>query len=409
MNAPATNPARKRLLLLATGAFVLIAIAYGIWWALFGAHFENTDDAYVHGNLVQITPQVPGTIVAIEADDTETVSAGQPLVRLDSADTDVALQQAQAKLAQTVRQVRTYYVQNDALAADVDLRSADIVRAQAELARAQSDVSRRQQLAKSGGVSGEEILHAEAALKSAQSGLAQAKAALAAARAKLATNQALTRGTDVAGHPDVQQAVAGLRNAWLAQSRTVLPAPVGGVVARRSAQVGQRVAPGAALMTVVPLDQVWVEANFKEGQLRKMRIGQPVKMNADLYGTSVTYHGTIAGLDAGTGSAFALLPAQNATGNWIKVVQRVPVRITLDPEDLKKHPLRVGLSMEVEVDVGKQDGEPLTQAERKEPAWSTRAFEPAHGEIDTMVAKIIRDNLDTSDAVASAASAGPAR
>ena len=242
MNAPATNPARKRLLLLATGAFVLIAIAYGIWWALFGAHFENTDDAYVHGNLVQITPQVPGTIVAIEADDTETVSAGQPLVRLDSADTDVALQQAQAKLAQTVRQVRTYYVQNDALAADVDLRSADIVRAQAELARAQSDVSRRQQLAKSGGVSGEEILHAEAALKSAQSGLAQAKAALAAARAKLATNQALTRGTDVAGHR-TQQAVAGLRNAWLAQSRTVLPAPVGGVVARaapRSASVSPR-------------------------------------------------------------------------------------------------------------------------------------------------------------------------
>ena len=253
---------------------MLIAIAYGIWWALFGAHFENTDDAYVHGNLVQITPQVPGTIVAIEADDTETVSAGQPLVRLDSADTDVALQQAQAKLAQTVRQVRTYYVQNDALAADVDLRSADIVRAQAELARAQSDVSRRQQLAKSGGVSGEEILHAEAALKSAQSGLAQAKAALAAAR-KLATNQALTRGTDVAGHPDVQQAVAGLRNAWLAQSRTVLPAPVGGVVARRSAQVGQRVAPGAALMTVVPLDQVWVEANFRKASCARCASASP--------------------------------------------------------------------------------------------------------------------------------------
>ena len=408
MNAPATNPARKRLLLLATGAFVLIAIAYGIWWALFGAHFENTDDAYVHGNLVQITPQVPGTIVAIEADDTETVSAGQPLVRLDSADTDVALQQAQAKLAQTVRQVRTYYVQNDALAADVDLRSADIVRAQAELARAQSDVSRRQQLAKSGGVSGEEILHAEAALKSAQSGLAQAKAALAAARAKLATNQALTGaptwpGTRTCSRPSPACAMPGWRN-------RAPCCPRRSVAWWRAAAPGRPACrPGAALMTVVPLDQVWVEANFKEGQLRKMRIGQPVKMNADLYGTSVTYHGTIAGLDAGTGSAFALLPAQNATGNWIKVVQRVPVRITLDPEDLKKHPLRVGLSMEVEVDVGKQDGEPLTQAERKEPAWSTRAFEPAHGEIDAMVAKIIRDNLDTSDAVASAASAGPAR
>lgn len=395
MNAatPTTHPARKRLLLTATGVFIVAGIAYGIWWALFGAHFESTDDAYVHGNLVQITPQVPGTVVAIEADDTETVTAGQPLVRLDPADTDVALQQAQAKLAQTVRQVQTYYVQNDALAADVDLRNADILRAQAELTRAQSDVKRRQQLAKSGGVSGEEILHAEVALKSAQSGVAQAKAALAAAQAKLATNQALTQGTSVADHPDVRQAAAELRNAWLAQSRTVLPAPVGGVIARRSAQVGQRVAPGAALMTVVPLDQVWVEANFKEGQLRKMRIGQPVKMVADLYGSSVTYHGTVAGLDAGTGAAFALLPAQNATGNWIKVVQRVPVRITLDPEDLKQHPLRVGLSMDVEVDVGKDDGAPLTQVARKEPAWSTHAFEPAHNEVDAMIAKIIAANV----------------
>ena len=395
MNAatPTTHPARKRLLLTATGVFIVAGIAYGIWWALFGAHFESTDDAYVHGNLVQITPQVPGTVVAIEADDTETVTAGQPLVRLDPADTDVVLQQAQAKLAQTVRQVQTYYVQNDALAADVDLRNADILRAQAELTRAQSDVKRRQQLAKSGGVSGEEILHAEVALKSAQSGVAQAKAALAAAQAKLATNQALTQGTSVADHPDVRQAAAELRNAWLPQSRTVLPAPVGGVIARRSAQVGQRVAPGAALMTVVPLDQVWVEANFKEGQLRKMRIGQPVKMVADLYGSSVTYHGTVAGLDAGTGAAFALLPAQNATGNWIKVVQRVPVRITLDPEDLKQHPLRVGLSMDVEVDVGKDDGAPLTQVARKEPAWSTRAFEPAHNEVDAMIAKIIAANV----------------
>ena len=237
MNAPATNPARKRLLLLATGAFVLIAIAYGIWWALFGAHFENTDDAYVHGNLVQITPQVPGTIVAIEADDTETVSAGQPLVRLDSADTDVAAT-GPGQAGPDRAPVRTYYVQNDALAADVDLRSADIVRAQAELARAQSDVSRRQQLAKSGGVSGEEILHAEAALKSAQSGLAQAKAALAAAR-QARHQPALTRGTDVAGHPDVQQAVAGLRNGW----RNRAPCcPRRSVAWCAQRQVGQRVA-----------------------------------------------------------------------------------------------------------------------------------------------------------------------
>src|SRR5690606_23882174 len=226
------------------GFFILIAIIYGLWWMLVGAHFENTDDAYVHGNLVQITPQVPGTIVSIEADDTDMVQAGQALLRLDASDTEIALAQAKAQLAQTVRQVRTYYVQNDALAAEVDLRQADIQRAQAELSRAQSDAKRRQQLAKSGGVSGEEILHAQAALKSAQSGLAQAKAALAASQAKLATNEALTKGTTVAQHPDVLQAVANLRNAWLANFRTVLPAPVNGVVARRSAQVGQRVAPG---------------------------------------------------------------------------------------------------------------------------------------------------------------------
>ncbi|BDC27719.1 Inner membrane protein yiaV precursor [Bordetella parapertussis] len=229
--SPTTHPARKRLLWLATGVFAVLAIAYAIWWALFGSHFESTDDAYVHGNLVQITPQVPGTVVAIEADDTEAVTAGQALVRLDPADTDVALQQAEARLAQTVRQVRTLYVQNDALAADIDVRQAEIARAQADLKRAQSDLQRRQTLAKSGGVSGEEILHAETALKSAQSALAQARANLAAAQAKLATNQALTEGTTVAEHPDVRNAAAQVRNAWLNRSRTVLPAPVDGIVA----------------------------------------------------------------------------------------------------------------------------------------------------------------------------------
>ncbi|WNR14616.1 HlyD family efflux transporter periplasmic adaptor subunit [Bordetella pertussis] len=392
--SPTTHPARKRLLWLATGVFAVLAIAYAVWWALFGSHFESTDDAYVHGNLVQITPQVPGTVVAIEADDTEAVTAGQALVRLDPADTDVALQQAEARLAQTVRQVRTLYVQNDALAADIDVRQAEIARAQADLKRAQSDLQRRQTLAKSGGVSGEEILHAETALKSAQSALAQARANLAAAQAKLATNQALTEGTTVAEHPDVRNAAAQVRNAWLNRSRTVLPAPVDGIVARRAAQVGQRVAPGAMLMNVVPLDQIWVEANFKEGQLRHMRIGQPARITADLYGGSVVYDGKVIGLDAGgTGSAFALLPAQNASGNWIKVVQRVPVRIALDPEQLKTHPLRVGLSMDVEVDVGAEEGQPVTAAPRAEPALSTQVFEPAHDEADALIARIIQANL----------------
>ena len=355
---------------------------------------------------MQITPQVPGTIVAIEADDTETVSAGQPLVRLDSADTDVALQQAQAKLAQTVRQVRTYYVQNDALAADVDLRSADIVRAQAELARAQSDVSRRQQLAKSGGVSGEEILHAEAALKSAQSGLAQAKAALAAARAKLATNQALTRGTDVAGHPDVQQAVAGLRNAWLAQSRTVLPAPVAWCAPQRPGRPACR--PGRRAD-----DRGAAGSGVGGSQLRKASCARCASASRQDECRPVRHLGDLPRHDRRPGCRHRQrLRAAARTERHGQLDQGGAARArahharSRGPEEA---PLRVGLSMEVEVDVGKQDGEPLTQAERKEPAWSTRAFEPAHGEIDAMVAKIIRDNLDTSDAVASAASAGPAR
>jgi len=390
---PVANPARKRLLLIAAGVFIVLAVLYAIWWALFGSHVESTDDAYVHGNLVQITPQVPGTVIAIEAGDTEHVRAGQPLVRLDPADTQVALQQAEAQLAQTVRQVRTLYAQNDSLAADVDVRQADIARAQADLNRAQSDLQRRQTLAKSGGVSGEELLHAQTALKSAQSGLAQAKAALAAAQARLATNQALTEGTTVADHPDVRQAAARLRDAWLAQSRTVLPAPVDGLIARRSVQVGQRVAPGAALMNVVPLNQVWVEANFKEGQLRRMHPGQAATLTADMYGNSVAYRGTVVGLDAGTGSAFALLPAQNATGNWIKVVQRVPVRIELDPEQLKAHPLRVGLSMEVEVDVSQGGDQLAPLPQRHEPAWSTQAFSDTQAEADALIAKIIKANL----------------
>lgn len=394
MNAiSVANPARKRLLIAAVGVFILLAILYALWWLVAGSRVESTDDAYVHGNLVQITPQVPGTVIAIEAGDTEHVRAGQPLIRLDPADTSVALQQAEAQLAQTVRQVRTLYAQNDSLAAEADERKADIVGAQAALSRAQADLNRRQVLAKTGGISGEELLHAQTALKAAQAGLAQAKAALAAAEARFATNQALTEGTTVADHPDVRRAAARLRDAWLAHSRTVLPAPVDGVIARRSVQVGQRVAPGATLMNVVPLDQVWVEANFKEGQLRRVHPGQSATLVADLYGDSVTYHGTVVGLDAGTGSAFALLPAQNATGNWIKVVQRLPVRIELDPEELKAHPLRVGLSMEVEVHVSHDDAAALPPAPRHEPAWSTQAFTDTQAGVDELISRIIKDNL----------------
>lgn len=392
MTASSSSPLRRRLLWIAGLVFLLLALGYGLWWWLYGSHYESTDDAYVHGNLVQVTPQVSGIVVSIAADDTQRVNSGQSLIQLDATDADIALKQASAQLAQAVRQVRTRYVQNDALQADVNVKQANVTQARAELSRARSDLTRRQSLSRNGGVSGEELQHAQNALHRAEAGLAQTLAALEAAKATLATNHALTQGTDVANHPDVQHAAALVRNAWLARARTALPAPVGGIVARRNVQVGQKVAVGAPLMSIVALDELWVEANFKENQLRRMRVGQPVTLEADLYGSAVTYHGVITGLDAGTGSAFALLPAQNASGNWIKVVQRVPVRIGLDPEELAKHPLRIGLSMNVTVDIS-DDDQPHAHPAPAEPLLRTDALktDPAQGE--ALVERIIQDNL----------------
>jgi membrane fusion protein (multidrug efflux system) len=384
-------PRRKGLLIGATLLFVLIALAYAIWWAIYAAHYESTDDAYVHGNLVQVTSQIPGTVIGIEADDTQLVAKGAPLVRLDPSDTGISLKQAEAALAQTVRRTRTLYVQNDALEADVALRDADVDRARIDLAKAENDLKRRLSLGKSGGVSGEEILHAEAAVKAAQAGLARAQATLAVSNATLQTNQALTAGATVATHPDVLQAADRLRQAWLANARTRLPAPVDGMVAQRSVQVGQHVAPGAPLMTIVPLRQVWVEANFKEGQVRRMKQGQSASITADLYGDGVSYRGTVQGVAAGTGSAFALLPAQNASGNWIKVVQRVPVRIALDPDDLASHPLRVGLSMNVKVDLSSPARD--ASAAPVNTSFETSVFDESGKDVETLIDKIIKDNL----------------
>ncbi|VCU68949.1 Multidrug export protein EmrA [Pigmentiphaga humi] len=390
-SAPASP--RKKLMLGAAAVFAVAAIGYGAWWAIVARHYEKTDDAYVQGNLVQITPQIAGTIVAIQADDTDYVEAGAPLVLLDEADAQMALDQARAALAQTVRQVRTLYASNGALGANITVRQAEIERAQADLAKAQNDARRRQDLAASGAVSGEELLHAQTAVSNAKSALASAQAALVAAREQLATNTALTDGTTVQAHPNVLGAAAKVREAFLNLSRTALPAPVTGYVAKRSAQVGQRVAPGAPLMTIVPLQQVWVDANFKEVQLGRMRIGQPVTLEADVYGSKVEYHGKVAGLGAGTGSAFALLPAQNATGNWIKVVQRLPVRIVLDAREVEAHPLRIGLSMNVSVDVSDTGGAALAAAPRSEPAYTTDVMEHAREEADALVAATIAENL----------------
>ncbi|MEO6985361.1 MAG: HlyD family efflux transporter periplasmic adaptor subunit [Paralcaligenes sp.] len=384
---------RKPLLLAAALIFILLGIAYAIWWVLVLSHYESTDDAYVHGNLVQVTSQISGTVIAIEADDTQNVKIGTPLVKLDATDADVALKQAEASLAQAVRHTHTLFVQNIALKADVALGQANVERADVDLNKAQSDLKRRQTLAKTGGISGEEILHAQTAVKAAQAGIAQAQAALAASRAKLLTNQALTAGTTVAAHPDVKLAADHVRNAWLALARTSLPAPINGMVAQRSVQVGQHVAPGTPLMTLIPLQQVWVEGNFKENQVAHMLPGQKVELTSDLYGGDVVYHGKIEGIAAGTGSAFALLPAQNASGNWIKVVQRIPVRISLDPKQLAEHPLRVGLSMVASVHLIKPDAKDAAQGPNSK--LETNVFEGSKDGVDAVIAKIIKENLES--------------
>jgi len=392
--APAVAASKRRPALLAVAGLTLAAgLGYGVYWAAVLRHYESTDNAYVQAPMVQITPQVGGTVLAVLVDDTDIVKSGQPLVRLDPSDAKLALERAESQLAQTTREVRTLYANNGTLAANVRLREAEVARVQAELARASDDLKRRQPLLASGAVGGEEMKHAETTLSAARSALASAQSALAAAQEQAAGNRALTEGTSVEKHPNVERASAAVREAWLALQRTELPSPVSGQVAKRTVQVGQRIAPGSPLMSVIPLDQVWVEANFKEVQLRTMRIGQPVKLHADLYGSKVEYDGHIAGVGAGTGAAFSLLPAQNATGNWIKVVQRVPVRVELDAKQLAEHPLRVGLSMEATVDVAPQTGAPVLAAAAARSSSRTEAFDLHTGEAERRVRDIIATNL----------------
>jgi membrane fusion protein (multidrug efflux system) len=371
------NPARRKsLLALLVGATIAAGAAWGAYYASFGRFHQSTDDAYVSGNLVQLTPQVTGTVVAVNADDTQIVKAGDPIVKLDPADTAIALQNAEATLGKTVRQVSGLYANNDFYAATVAQRESD-------LARAADDLARRSAVAGTGAVSAEDIAHARDAVKAAQ-------AALEAAREQAAANRALTDRTTIEQHPEVQAAASKVRDAYLAYARDTLPAPVTGYVARRSVQVGQRVAPGAPLMAIVPLDGVWVDANFKEVQLRHMRIGQPVTLTADVYGSAVKYHGRVEGFSAGTGSAFAILPAQNATGNWIKIVQRLPVRVQLDPRELEAHPLRIGLSMQADVDIRDDSGSQLGAASNT--SYQTDVFAQYGAQADAEIAKIVAQN-----------------
>jgi len=374
------NGRRRKLVAGVIGAFVLAGVGYGIWWALVGSKQETTDNAYVDGNIVQITPQVPGTIIAIGADNTDAVKAGQVLVQLDPADARVALEQAEANLAKTVRQVRTLFATSSGQAANVKQRESDVE-------RARQDLERREKIAASGAVSGEEMNHARDALAAAQ-------AALTAAREQASANRALVDQTTVEDHPDVRNAAAKVREAYLAYTRTRLPAPVSGVVTKRSVQLGQRVNPGTPLMAVIPVEQMWVNANFKESQIANIHIGQMVKLTADVYGSKIEYDGKVVGLDAGTGGAFSLLPAQNATGNWIKVVQRVPVRVAIDPEQLRQHPLRIGLSMEATVDIHDRSGAVLATAPRTAPAYTTPVFDTDQRDATDLIDRIVRTNAN---------------
>jgi membrane fusion protein (multidrug efflux system) len=374
---PANNKKRTRMMLLLALLIIIAAVAYGAYYLLVLRYSESTDDAYVNGNVVQLTPQVAGTVIAVNADDTQTVKEGDPLVQLDPADAKVALLQAEAGLAQAVRQVRSLYVNNGGF-------EAQIAQRQAVLSQAQDDLRRRLTVAQTGAVSLEEISHARDAVRSAQ-------AELNVAQQQLSSNRTQTDLTPVAQHPTVLLAAAKVRNAYLDSARNTLPAPVTGYVAKRSVQVGQRVAPGNPLMAIVPLNSVWVDANFKEVQLRHMRVGQPVELTADVYGSKVVFHGRVQGFSAGTGSAFSLLPAQNATGNWIKVVQRLPVRIALDPNELNRNPLRIGLSMQVEVSIKDESGTQLATGPTSN--YQTDVFAKYGAQADAEIQRVIEANM----------------
>ncbi|MBS0360403.1 MAG: HlyD family efflux transporter periplasmic adaptor subunit [Proteobacteria bacterium] len=347
----AARSRRRRLLILLAVLVVLGAVLYGAYALLFGGRTVSTDNAYVGADVGQVTPLIAGPVAKVLVRETEQVKAGQPLVVLDDADARIAVEQAQAALGQAIRKVQGYGASDTALAGQLAARDADIARAKADLERARTDLDRRQALSSSGAVSGDELTNAKNRYAEAQAALAQAQASRAAAAGQREANRVLIAGVSTDQNPEVAAARARLDAAQLMLDRTVLKAPMDGIVSKKQVEVGQQVAVGAPLMAIVPANEAYVDANFKEVQLKKVRPGQPVTLTSDLYGSGVKFHGRVRGLSGGTGSAFSLIPAQNASGNWIKVVQRLPVRIDLDPKELAQHPLRVGLSMKAEVDV----------------------------------------------------------
>jgi membrane fusion protein (multidrug efflux system) len=378
LESSATNPSngkRRRILLLIAVIFIIIGALWAVYWILVLSKREKTDDAYVNGNKVVISAQISGTVVAVLADDTQLAKAGQVLVKLDPIDAQTALSRAASALAQTVRQVR----QQKATASQYD---SEIETRRLELARAQIDLNKREPLIADHAIAGEEVRHAQESVQLARAALRQAE------RLSLSAH-ALVDGTPVETNPAVLQAKDAFRDAWIAAQRNAVVAPVSGYVAERSVQLGQHIQAGEALMTVIPLHALWVDANFKEVQLRNLRIGQNAEVRSDLYGGTFIFHGHVRGMSAGTGAAFSLLPPQNASGNWIKVVQRVPVRIRIDDNDLVKSPLRVGLSTTVTVDTTTRDGPVLAPEANDEPVGDTQVytqdFEKANAEADAVV------------------------
>src|SRR5476649_1871529 len=371
---------RKRKVMLTGLTLLVILGGLGVWgWhEAYGRWNESTDDAYVNGNVVEITPLATGTVVSIGADDGDLVHAGQVLVNFDPSDAKIGLQSAEANLAKAVRQVRGLY-------SNVDGIRAQVAEQKTAVQKAQENFTRRKNLAAGGAISQEELSHARDDLTSAQS-------ALNNIQQQLVGSVALVDDTVISSHPDVKAAAAQLRQAYLGNARSTLIAPVTGYVAKRTVQLGQRVQPGTALMAVIPLNQLWIDANFKETQLRDMRIGQPVDIESDIYGSDVKFSGTVDSLGAGTGSAFALLPAQNATGNWIKIVQRVPVRIHINADELAKHPLRVGLSTVVNVDLHDKSGPVLAQQAPQKASFTTNVYDRQLAEADAMITQLIHDN-----------------
>ncbi len=374
----AENSSRKKNILLLSLFFIAVAAGAGAWWFKELRGCESTDDAYVAGNVVPVMPQVAGNVVTLHADDTQLVQAGMPLVEMDPTDAKLALVRSEIQLAQTLRQVQQQMAELKQFDATIALR-------QAELDRVAGDQNRREVLGMTNAVGKEEVLHA-------RQNVVAGKAALQVAIQQRNTLQAKLKNTPLAEQPEVRQAAEQVRQAWLDLQRTTILSPVSGVIAKRSVQVGSHVAVGAPLMAVVPLDQLWVDANFKEVQLEHLRIGQPVELSADLYGDKIVYHGEVEGLAAGTGSVFSLLPAQNATGNWLKVVQRLPVRIKLRAEELQQHPLRLGLSMLVTVDVGNTDGPLITEAQHKATLATTQSLNVDLAGADERVRQIIVAN-----------------